>query len=157
MSRAIASARQRRAGLSAQEPPAPPAINQPTPPPGLTLQQVISLIDTRLTKLEKSAANEQSKPSVQFSESESSESISNILDDFNTRFIMLAEEIAQLKDTLMKLQTYTMEVNKMLLEERVNVLSDLGQEKSMFVMGDTSLSGGDFAKFEPITITDENA
>ena len=91
MSRAIASARQRRAGLNSPEPPAPPAINQPTPPAGLTLQQVISLIDTRLTKLEKSTANEQSKQSVQFSESESSDSISSILEDFNTRFIMLAE------------------------------------------------------------------
>jgi hypothetical protein len=154
MSRAIASARQRRAGLTAQEPPAPPAINQPTPSAGLTLQQVISLIDTRLTKLEKSVtANDQSKPSVHFAESGPSDSISQILDDFNARFIILAEEMAQLKDTLMKLQTYTMDVNKMLLEERVNVLSDLGEDKSMYVMGDTCLSGGDFTKFEPLTLS----
>jgi hypothetical protein len=37
-----------------------------------------------------------------------------------------------------------MDVNKMLLEERVNVLSDLGSsDKNVFVMDDTTLSGGD--------------
>ena len=60
--------------------------------------------------------------------------------------MLLAEEIAQLKDTLMKLQTYTMDVNKMLLEERVNVLSDLGNDKTMFVMEDATLAGGDVEK-----------
>jgi hypothetical protein len=160
MSRAIASARQRRAGLSAPEPPAPPAINQPPPPGGLTLQQVIALIDTRLTKLEKFAKDTQSEEKhVSFSEEtsekeESSGPISQVLDEFNTRFMMLAEEIAQMKDTLMKLQTYTMDVNKMLLEERVNVLSDLGEDTSMFVMGDMTLSGGDIERFDQSSVTD---
>jgi hypothetical protein len=57
----------------------------------------------------------------------------------------LAEEMAQLKDTLMKLQTYTMDVNKMLLEERVNVLSDLGS--SMVVREDAVLPTGDIERF----------
>jgi hypothetical protein len=156
MNRSVASARQRRAGLSAPEPPAPPTINQPQPPSGLTLQQVIALVDVRLTKLEKFASDEKH---VSFSgetgeTGEIDTSISQVLDEFNNRFMMLAEEISLLKDTLMKLQTYTMDVNKMLLEERVNVLSDLGQEKSMFVMGDMTLSGIDIEKVEQTTSTD---
>ena len=52
MSRAVASAKQRRAGVSAPEPPA--ALSAPAPPAnGLTLPQVIALVDTRLIKLEK--------------------------------------------------------------------------------------------------------
>jgi hypothetical protein len=155
MSRAIASARQRRAGVSQSEPMPPP---QPTATPanGLTLPQVIALIDTRLIKLEKfmkDSSSESSEKTVRFTQDLSDTStpteetevdLSSILDDFNSRFMMLAEEIASLKDTLMKLQTYTMDVNKMLLDERVNVLSDLGNDPStMFVMENTTLSGAE--------------
>ena len=149
MSRAMASARQRRAGITTPE-PVNVASNVSTPSSvgsgGLTLPQVISLVDTRLTKLEKFMNDTKERPpverTVQFTEgpttsvAEINEPISQILDDYNTRFMMLAEEIAELKDTVMKLQTYTMDVNKMLLEERVNVLSDLGEDKGMFTMGD---------------------
>ena len=161
MSRSNASARQRRAGVI--EPP-PPPISAPSStqaPSGLTLQQVISVIDTRLIKLEKFMKEtplqppslEKSGQSITFDESGSngvdSLSLTQILDDFNNRFMLLAEEIASLKDTLLKLQTYTMDVNKMLLDERVNVLSDLGEDKGMFIMGDdTSLSNNEIEKIE---------
>lgn len=144
MSRAMASARQRRAGISIPEPVTP--VSTPSTGSvagGLTLPQVISLVDTRLTKLEKFMKDTKEKPpverTVQFTEgpvAEMDESTAQILDDYNSRFMLLAEEIAELKDTVMKLQTYTMDVNKMLLEERVNVLSDLGEDKGMFMMGD---------------------
>ena len=39
---------------------------------------------------------------------------------------IIVEEIANLKDIVLKLQSYTMDVNKTLLEERINILSDLG-------------------------------
>ena len=162
MSRAIASARQRRAGLSAPEPPAPPAssvnANKNAVPNGMTLQQVIALIDSRLIKLEtfmkESSSNKGSSGSVHFSSNAASSilgqsidmessNLPQILDEYNSRFMLLAEEIASLKDTLMKLQGYTMDVNKMLLEERVNILSDLGDDKSMFVMEDASLACGE--------------
>jgi hypothetical protein len=39
---------------------------------------------------------------------------------------MIAEEVANLKDIVLKLQSYTMDVNKTLLEERIHILSDLG-------------------------------
>lgn len=156
MSRAIASARQRRAGVIPPEPPSIPQANQQqSPANGLTLPQVIALIDSRLIKLEgfmKETQESGPERSVRFASDtnvtvENSETqeveIGAVLEDFNNRFILLAEEMAQLKDTLMKLQSYTMDVNKMLLEERVNVLSDLGENKGMFVMEDTTLTGAD--------------
>ena len=52
--------------------------------------------------------------------------LEKIIDEFNGRFEIFAEEIANMKDVIMKLQSYTMDVNKTLLEERFHVLSDLG-------------------------------
>ena len=155
MSRAVASAKQRRAGVSAPE---PPAFSAPAPPAnGLTLPQVIALVDNRLIKLEKfmkdtlesdptQAPLERSVSFAQDAVTGEETSVAEVLQEYENRFMLLAEEIAQLKDTLMKLQTYTMDVNKMLLEERVNVLSDLGNDKTMFVMEDATLAGGDVEK-----------
>lgn len=162
MSRAMASARQRRAGITTPE-PVTPTVSTPSVGSvagGLTLPQVISLVDTRLTKLEKFMKDTKEKPSVertvQFTDgpvAEMNESTAQILDDYNSRFMLLAEEIAELKDTVMKLQTYTMDVNKMLLEERVNVLSDLGEDKGMFMMGDdTTLITNDIEGFDKQTL-----
>ena len=154
MSRAVASAKQRRAGVSAPEPPAN-TFSAPAPPAnGLTLPQVIALVDSRLIKLEKfmkdTLESDPAQPSLERSVSFAQDavtgeetSVAEVLQEYENRFMLLAEEIAQLKDTLMKLQTYTMDVNKMLLEERVNVLSDLGNDKTMFVMEDATLAGGD--------------
>lgn len=151
MSRAVASAKQRRAGVSAPEPPAA-NLSAPAPPAnGLTLPQVIALVDSRLIKLEKFMKDTlEGEPSLERSVSFAADatsgeetSVTEILQEYDNRFMLLAEEIAQVKDTLMKLQTYTMDVNKMLLEERVNVLSDLGDNKAMFVMEDATLAGGD--------------
>lgn len=158
MSSAIASARQRRAGISIPE-PVTPVVSTPSTGSvagGLTLPQVISLVDNRLTKLEKFMKDTKERPVteriVQVTDGttmEMDESITQILDEYNSRFMLLAEEIAQIKDTIMKLQSYTMDVNKMLLEERVNVLSDLGQEKGIFMMGDdTALIGNDIERIE---------
>ena len=160
MSRAIASARQRRAGVT-PEPPAPPAVARPQEQSGLTMQQVISVIDNRLLKLEKFMKDTIESPapekSVKFAQDvqvqngqsaqeETVVDLNEVLDDFNNRFMLLAEEMALLKDTLLKLQTYTMDVNKMLLNERVNVLSDLGNESNTFIISDTTLLPPDVEK-----------
>jgi hypothetical protein len=47
------------------------------------------------------------------------------VEDINSKFEMLANEIADLKDMLLKLQTFTMEVNKRLVDERIQLLSDV--------------------------------
>jgi hypothetical protein len=151
MSRSLSSAKQRRAGVSpqAENPRQTPntSINgQQGAQGGLTLPQVIALVDARLTKLETFQKRTESNPlpsqQILPTISEKDDTISNlseIIDDFQQRFIMLATEIGTLKDTIMKLQSYTMDVNKMLLDERVNILSDLGDDKSLFVMQNTDL------------------
>ena len=156
MSRALNSARQRRAGV---ETPVAPQLSTPSNSSspsqgGLTLPQVISLVDTRLIRLEQFMKETQEnnttyKPVIEFRDAGSNlvstesdpdqlTDLNEILEEYNNRFVLLAEEMAVLKDTIMKLQTYTMDVNKMLLEERVNVLSDLGNENSTFTMNGRS-------------------
>ena len=155
MSRAIASARQRRAGIEPQIVSPPQQSNKtPDSTSGLTLQQVIALVDTRLIRLEGFMKESQESPrfakstditSVELRDAsdnviESSDDLTDlnqILEEYNNRFVLLADEISQMKETILKLQTYTMDVNKMLLEERVNVLSDIGNDNSVFLMNNT--------------------
>lgn len=112
---------------------ATPQNNTPTPQPGvptsqnrtptsqnnkssqLTINQAIVLITNRLTALE----NQTTNTSVQ------DDNLPIIVEEFNNRFELIVNELNNIKDTVMKLQTYTMEVNKMLVDERIHVLSDL--------------------------------
>jgi hypothetical protein len=99
---------------------------------GLTLPQVISIVDKRLINLEQFmkevketgvTTTKQTNP-VNILQEQPEET--NWIEEFNHRFEVLAEELDNIKDVVLKLQSYTMEVNKTLLEERINVFSDLG-------------------------------
>ena len=124
---AAAIARRRAAAATPQFPPSPPmppsTFHVPSPQQNrlLTLQEVISLTDSRLTLLEQ----QQQQPKTQFFDEDA---ISNLLqphlDEFNHRYEILASEILNLKNVVMNLQSYTLEVNKMMVEERIRVLSD---------------------------------
>jgi hypothetical protein len=141
MSQANAAARKRRAvGATLQDNGVPAQTNnisqQQSPKGGLTLPQVISLVDKRLITLETfmketqsggSQTNGQSSAFVATSASE--DAVNAMADEFDTKFAVLAQEVADLKDIVLKLQSYTMEVNKTLYEERIQVLSDMGQPK----------------------------
>jgi hypothetical protein len=130
---AVASAKNRRAGIKPTT-PQPQENTTSQQPSGLTLQQVISLIDSRLVKLEK-FINEKQETNT-----DSNESIPyNIIEEFQQRFLVLAEEINLLKDTVLKLQSYTMDVNRTLLEERINVLSDLGNDGERFLLNQDTI------------------
>jgi hypothetical protein len=141
MSTALASARKRRAPASV-EPPRPPQITQPSQQQqqqpmqgGLTLPQVISLVDKRLTTLEKFMAESREQTMTSASTIPSGAIPSNlteVLDEFNNRHELLANEIGSLKNLVMSLQSYTMDVNKMLLQERVKILSELSEDQSVF-------------------------
>ena len=134
MSTALASARRRRAGPEAVAPA--PGVRQTTPQPnfpgsqqqqanmgpGLTLPQVIALVDKRLNSLEQFVQT-QSSNQTQVEPREEIE-MRPIIEEYNTRFDIIADELASLKDTIMKLQTYTMEVNRTLMEDRIRILSD---------------------------------
>ena len=91
-------------------------------PAQMTLQQVISTVDKRLTQLETIV---QSNNNNATNNNESSD-LPLVVDEFNNRFELIVTEINSLKDIVMKLQSYTMEVNKMLVDERIHILSDLG-------------------------------
>jgi hypothetical protein len=97
--------------------------------PGLTLQQVIQLVDKRLVNLEQYVTQQQAK-TLDNQEASMNESIPSnydeIISEYDNRFQLLAEEIAGMKNMLLKLQSYTMEVNKILMEERIRIFSDLG-------------------------------
>jgi hypothetical protein len=137
MSTALASARRRRAGPEAVAPapgvrqtnpqpsfpgsPQPQSQSQPNMGPGLTLPQVIALVDKRLNILEHFMHTQKETPNRT---GESENDFSTIIEEYNSRFDIIADEIGTLKDTVMKLQTYTMEVNKMLMEDRIRILSD---------------------------------
>lgn len=153
-----------------------PNFSNMDPTKGLTLQQVITLLNTRLINLEKNVKQDchtgiqqivsettdplsinidfQSKMEESLSQSEVriQESLYSIIEDavskkiddirsnmiqtteeivmqqmgeFNHRYELLATEILNVKNMILELQSYTMGVNKMLLEERMNVFSEL--------------------------------
>jgi len=136
MSQGNSAARKRRAGGASFEPQNPPQAprsvpGQPSPANGLTLPQVIAVVDARLIKLETFMKETQSKGPVQtqahVAQTQNQAQSDDILSEFDEKFEVLANEIADLKDIVLKLQSYTMDVNKMLMEERITVLSDMGE------------------------------
>jgi hypothetical protein len=85
--------------------------------PGLTLPQVIALVDKRLIHLEQAVQG-------QTVSAEPDNDLKLLIEEYNARFDIIADELASLKDTIMKLQTFTMEVNKTLMEDRIRILSE---------------------------------
>ena len=131
MSSSNAAAIRRRVGAQGVPAPVPTqstaqsSASAPSSAPAqMTLQQVISTVDKRLTQLETivKSNNNNTNPN---NNNESSD-LPLVVDEFNNRFELIVTEINSLKDIVMKLQSYTMEVNKMLVDERIHILSDLG-------------------------------
>jgi len=144
MSNSIAAAKKRRAGIQPTTPqPSTPIQSQSTEAssmnsPKLTLPQVIAVIDNRLINLEEfmKEIKENGEQLQQFA-SEDTENIevndsSEIIKvpiaeyvvEMDKKFELLVEEISELKDIVLKLQSFTMEVNKTLMEDRIQILSD---------------------------------
>ena len=139
MSQSLASAKKRRAPndpvrpLSTSQEQTQINNNMQT---GLTLPQVIQLVDRRLIILEKfmnenhinvsnSMKDNNNSPNsvkeyVEINEDEIAvpSQFKEIVEEFNTRYELLAEEIVNLKNIVLNLQSYTMEVNKVLYDER---------------------------------------
>jgi hypothetical protein len=116
MSAANSSAKKRRAPPSTEPIKANPSPNTPMNSPantGLTLPQVISLIDKRLITLETVTKNITLQSEKSNNQSEIPEMF---MEELQSRFDIMADEIANLKNIVLKLQTYTMDVNKLLLE-----------------------------------------
>jgi hypothetical protein len=123
-------------------------IQQPTTPvprQPMSLQQVIGVFDRRLLYLEEYVSKQLKKvpgveviptsntsalaPSQNMNMNEVESLVQHILhehlSEFNHRYELLAEEIIDLKHIVMKLQSYTLDVNKTLIDERIQILSEL--------------------------------
>ena len=130
MSQALASARKRRAPPEPAPVSAKPVQPQGVNTPGLTLPQVIALVDKRLTALEIHAKDqllekqEQHQSPVQIQNAPVPSNIAEVLDEYSNRFDIIAEELASLKNMLLTLQSFTMDVNKTLMQDRIRILSD---------------------------------
>ena len=127
------TAPQQTATVKTTPPPAPVQTQVREKQTGQTIQQFISTIDKRVVSLEESINNtikDTSEPTV-----------TDIIDEFNSRFDMFATELADIKDAMVKLQTYTMDVNKMLLDERIDILSEVNPNQRTNRVGqDTDLN-----------------
>lgn len=77
---------------------------------GISLQDVQLLVDSKIAlhqqKIDKEQENSKNTGTIH----------EEIIQDFHSRFEMLANEIAEMKDTVLQLQKYTMSVNKVLIE-----------------------------------------
>ena len=86
-----------------------------------SVENVFTQLETRLVKLEKT--NEELSTTESVSDSPISEIITSwkeFQSEYDSRFNILATEINQLKDVVMKLQSFTMEVNKSLYENQIH-------------------------------------
>lgn len=90
-------------------------------PQGYTIQQVITTFDKRIKQLEDFT---QSNITTSTTNGISTEQFNEMINEFNNRFELMVVEINDLKDIIMKLQSYTMEVNKTLMNERIHILSE---------------------------------
>jgi hypothetical protein len=130
MSSSNAAAIRRRANIQVTPPAVnpPPAVNQqsvPSQQTGYSMQQVITTFDKRITKLEQLiGTGTNTNPITNETDNENNQ-LMEVVNEFNNRFEIIVTEINDLKDILIRLQAYTMDVNKTLVEERIHVLSDL--------------------------------
>lgn len=111
----LSAAKNRRAGKSAElknNNVVPPRdFNSVPKQNGLTMQQIITAFNSRITKLEENNIN----PNSDFN-------VTN--EEIDSRFQILVNEIQTLKDMVLKVQSFTMEVNKTLFDERIKVLTN---------------------------------
>ena len=112
-----ALAKKRRANLSTQ-PPVPQNIptSNSVEKKTLTLPQVLGVIEKRLISLEK-FYHVQNKPTEVLN---GDVQVKEILDEYESRFEMLAVQIGEMKDTMHKLQTFTMDVTQKMFERLNN-------------------------------------
>jgi hypothetical protein len=141
MSSSLASAKRRRAGVQPQPqvtenvtpqvteaipPPVPPSVNG-----RMSLPQLLNNFENRLKSIESSKPVTDNEKSITFNVTDPETgaqkkmSLSEYMTDMDNKFFMLADEITTMKDILIKLQSFTMEVNKTLMEERIRILSDI--------------------------------
>ena len=127
MSNSIAAAKRRRAGIQSStpdvtaSPQANLSNNQPTNPK-LSIQNFVVLLDKRISTLEESIKSNTEPNNIKLEletpEGKKVMKITEYMEEMDTKFNMLAEEIMNMKDIVLKLQSFTMEVNKSLVSSQ---------------------------------------
>jgi hypothetical protein len=162
MNNANAAAKARRAGIKPTTPvPTATSAPQANGTPGLTLPQVISVIDRRLVTLEAFMKETKENPASIFMQNEEGNGddqdgagvivpaeFNAFVDEINNRFQMLASEIETMKNALLKLQTFTMDVNKSLLE-KTEVLVPASVTEAVVPLPEVNMT-------DPVSVTDES-
>lgn len=148
----ITAAKRRRAGIQPSTPQTAAPVqtapsSQPTQPK-MNIVQYLASLEKRVVTLEtqKMAVKTEDESldniqvEVETPEGKTHIPIVTFMESMDARFQMLVEEIATLKDTVMKLQTFTMEVNQKLLHELTNVNVNESQEVVESVLEPTALT-----------------
>jgi len=161
MNNANAAAKARRAGIKPTTPVPTAAAPASQGSSGLTLPQVISVIDRRLVTLETfmKETKEGSAPMMMQGEDVDGDGeegagvivpaeFNAFVDEINNRFQMLASEIETMKNALLKLQTFTMDVNKSLLEKTEVLVPSSGAE-AVVPLPEVTLT-------DPVSVADES-
>jgi len=97
-------------------------------PRSLALKDAIYLFDSRILNLEKMVLDIKTGGSLGVSQPPVAEvvkqSLKEHVEEFDHRYEMLATEIVDLKEAFMKLQTFTMDINKSLeeMDEQIRIL-----------------------------------
>mgnify|MGYP000412473437 FL=1 len=95
----------------------------------LNPQQYFAMIESRIAALEKDVVNV--RPSLQIEvntpDGKKKMDMSEYMADIDQKFMVLAEELSTLKDSMMKLQSFTMEVNQSLFNkvQPTSIVSDM--------------------------------
>jgi len=110
----------------------------------ISLQQALQLLNSRLVKLERlnlatkeetaSIATSSATPELSMEMIIETVAKSSIIEEFNHRYEVLASEILNLKHIVMKLQSYTLDINKTLVEERIQILSDVPTKEGVSLL-----------------------
>ena len=80
-----------------------------------TINEALRFLNNRIDTIENNISNNQTNtPSMIDNE---------VIEEYENRFDLIIQEINNLKDAMLKLQSFTMVVNKQLFEERINILS----------------------------------
>ena len=162
MSSSAAMARKRR-GLTPPQPQSPPIVasnasssmsqqigQSSNGKGGFTINQAITLIDSRLKVLEDFKhfqetllMNKKDDKQINNNNNSHNTTVEQLTDmcnqmtqEYEERFILLATEIHELKDMMLKLQSFTMEVNQSLVTDRNKMMipptEEIVNEKSTF-------------------------
>lgn len=149
MSNSLASAKRRRANLqpettsvSQPQPQQSQGSNQPQSQTKLTIPAYLSLLESRLLTLEKRVdGSDGTALMVEMDGPDGAKNtmkITDYMEDMDKRFQMLAEEITNMKDIVLSLQRYTMEVNQNLLSQMTST-SDAPQITNLDVTSGTTI------------------